>query len=219
VAGVEGLLSSNFSLSVQSYLKNYPSIVVYNRDKLYPTDPDFVSGTGRAYGGEVLTRFRSAGFDAYLSYSLAWTRVTNGGVTYPPRYDRRHTINLLGVVHPLRDVDVAVRWEFGTGYPFTQSAGYYDRLLFEGIGSELSIGEAGKAYSVLGNKNAARLPAYYRVDASVTHHFLLSPFRGSVGASVANLTDRKNILSYDRKTGRRINMLDFFPSATLKVEF
>ena len=219
VAGVEGLLSSNLSLSVQSYLKNYTSIVVYNRDKLYPTDPDFVNGTGRAYGGEILARFRSAVLDAYLSYALAWTRVTNGGVTYPPRYDRRHTINLLGVVHPLRDVDVAVRWEFGTGYPFTQSAGYYDRLLFEGIGNGQPVEESGNRYAVLGEKNAARLPAYYRIDASVTYHFVLSPFRGSVGASVANLTDRKNILSYDRKTGQRINMLDFFPSATVKVEF
>ena len=81
------------------------------------------------------------------------------------------------------------------------------------------IGESGQPYSILEEKNAARLPAYYRIDASATYHFVLSPFRGSVGASFANLTDRKNILSYDRKTGQRINMLDFFPSATLKMEF
>lgn len=219
VFGVEGLPASNFSLSVQTYLKNYPSLVVYNREKLYPTDPDFINGTGKAYGTEFLARFNLSVVEAYLSYSLAWSRVTNDGLTYPPRYDRRHTINLLGVVHPLRDVDVAVRWEFGSGYPYTQSAGYYDRLLFGGIGNGQLIGESGQPYSILEEKNAARLPAYYRIDASATYHFVLSPFRGSVGASFANLTDRKNILSYDRKTGQRINMLDFFPSATLKMEF
>jgi hypothetical protein len=74
-------------------------------------------------------------------------------------------------------------------------------------------------YSILGDKNAARLPAYYRIDASITYHFAVSPVRGSVGVNVANVTDRKNILFYDRKTGQRINMLDFFPSATLKVEY
>lgn len=219
VFGLEGLLASNFSLGVQSYLKNYPSLVVYNREKLYPTDPDFINGTGRAYGAELLARFSASAFEGYLSYSLAWTHVTNGGLMYPPRYDRRHSINLLGVVHPLRDVDVAVRWEFGSGYPYTQSAGYYDRLLFEGIGNGQPVEESGKPYSILGEKNAARLPVYYRIDASITYHFVLSPVRGSVGASFANLTDRKNILSYDRMTGQRINMLDFFPSATLKVEF
>jgi hypothetical protein len=123
------------------------------------------------------------------------------------------------VFHPIENLDISVRWDFGTGFPFTQTIGYYDRLLFGNIGGGSLYGETGVPYSILGEKNAARLPAYYRIDVSATYHFELSPLRGSVGISAANLTNRKNILLYDRKTGQQITMLDFFPSATFRVEY
>jgi hypothetical protein len=91
--------------------------------------------------------------------------------------------------------------------------------MFGNIGGEMTNGETGLPYSVLGEKNAARLPAYYRIDGSMTYHFAIDVIRGSVGVNVANMTNRKNILFYDRKTAQRINMLDFFPSATLRVEY
>jgi outer membrane cobalamin receptor len=218
VFGIEGLLSTSFTLDLQTYYKYYPSLVLYNREKFFSTDPDYINGTGKSYGAELLARFGVPLADLYLSYSLGWTNVTTGGFTYSPRYDRRHTINALGVFHPLENIDISVRWEFGTGYPYTQTLGYYDRLLFGNIGGGPLYGETGIPYSILGDKNAARLPAYYRIDASATYHFAVPPIRGSFGISAANLTNRKNILFYDRKTGQTIYMLDFFPSATLKLE-
>ncbi len=219
VVGFEGLLTDVLSIDVQAYYKNYPSLVLYNREKSFPEDPDYINGKGRAYGGELLMRFASPLLDVYASYALGWTQVTTGGFTYAPRYDRRHTVNALGVLHPINNLDVAIRWEFGSGYPFTQTIGYYDRLLLGSLGSGAWYGEMGLPYSILGEKNAARLPDYYRIDASVTYHFTFDPLRGSIGLNVANLTNRKNILFYDRKTGQRVHMLDFFPSATLRVEY
>lgn len=219
VAGVEGLLTDVLSIDLQAYYKNYPSIVLYNREKYFPEDPDYINGTGKAYGGELLARFASSLLDLYASYALGWTQVTTGGFVYAPRYDRRHTVNTLGVLHPLNNLDIAIRWEFGSGYPFTQTIGYYDRLLLGNLGSGPWYGEMGIPYSILGEKNAARLPDYYRIDASVTYHFTFEPLRGSIGLNLANLTNRKNILYYDRKTGQRVHMLDFFPSASLRVEY
>jgi hypothetical protein len=218
VLGAEGILSPGFTLGVQSYYKRYSSLVLYNREKFFPTDPDYINGTGKAYGAEALARFGSSLVDVFLAYSFGWTQVTSSGLTYSPRYDRRHTINLLGVIHPLEAMDVALRWEYGSGYPFTQTVGYYDRMLFGNIGGGQLYGETGVPYSILGPKNAARLPAYYRIDGSITYRFEFHLVRGSVGVSVANLTNRRNILFYDRTTGQQITMLDFFPSATLKLE-
>jgi hypothetical protein len=218
VLGVEGILSANLTLGVQSYYKRYASLVLYNREKYFPTDPDYINGTGKAYGAEALARFGSSLVDVFLAYSFGWTQVTSSGLTYSPRYDRRHTINLLGVIHPLEVMDIALRWEYGSGYPFTQTVGYYDRMLFGNIGGGQLYGETGVPYSILGPKNAARLPAYYRIDGSITYRFEFNLVRGSVGVSVANLTNRRNILFYDRTTGQQITMLDFFPSATLKLE-
>ena len=219
VLGLDGILSRRVTLGIQGYYKRYTRLVLYNRNKLFPGDPDFINGTGRAYGSELLTRFSSSLLDLYFSYTLGWTNVSNEGITYSPRYDRRHTVNALGIVHPVRDLDIALRWEFGSGYPFTQTAGYYDRLSLANIGEGELYGETGSPYSILGEKNAARLPGYYRIDAGITYHFMVNPFKGSVGLDVSNLTNRKNILFYDRKTGQEITMLDFFPSATLKLEF
>ncbi len=197
VVGVEGILSDRFSLGAQLYYKHYPSLVLYNREKFFPTDPDYLNGTGKASGVEFLARFGSSFADLYLAYSLGRTSVTSSGLTYAPRYDRRHTINALGVFHPLENLEVSVRWEFGTGFPYTQTVGYYDRLLLGGIGgAEQFTGESGLPYSILGEKNAVRLPTYYRIDASVTYRFAVSNFRGSLGISVANMTNRKNILFY-----------------------
>lgn len=218
VAGIEGFLSASLSIDVQSYFKYFSSLVLYNRDKRFPADPDYINGTGKAFGGEVLARYGSPSADLYLAYSIGKTTVTSNGFTYSPRYDRRHTINALGVFHPLANLDVTFRWEFGTGYPFTQTIGYYDRLLLGNLGGNAG-GETGVPYSILGEKNAARLPTYYRIDAGATYHFSIPPLRGSVGISIANLTNRKNILFYDRKTGQTIYMLDFFPSANFKLEY
>lgn len=218
VIGLEGFLSSALSLDLQSYIKFFSSLVLYNRDKLFPTDPDYINGTGKAYGAELLARYASTVVDLSLAYAIASTRVTSNGFTYAPRYDRRHTINALGVFHPLTNLDVTFRWEFGTGYPFTQTIGYYDRLLLGNLGGNFG-GETGVPYSILGAKNAARLPTYYRIDAGATYHFLIPPLRGSVGVSIANLTNRKNILFYDRKTAQTLYMLDFFPSAHFTLEY
>lgn len=219
VLGLEGLLTDDLSMDLQAYYKHYPSLVLYNREKYFPEDPDYINGKGKAYGAELLARFGSSLLDVYASYSIGWTQVTTGGFTYAPRYDRRHSVNTLGVLHPLANLDVAIRWEFGSGYPFTQTIGYYDRLLLSGLGSGPWYGETGLPYSILGEKNAARLPDYYRLDASVTYHFTFEPLRGSIGLNLANFTNRKNILFYDRKTGQKVYMLDFFPSATLRIEY
>ncbi len=218
VAGLEGNLSRNLSTSFQTYYKYYSSLVLYNRDKVDALDPDYIGGKGEAYGLESLVRYSASLLDLYAAYTLGWTSVTASGVTYYPRYDRRHTVNLLTVIHALDRMDVTFRWEFGSGFPFTQTMGYYDRLGLTDLFRGTSVGETGKPYAVLGNKDAARLPDYHRLDASVTYRFTLRPITGNVGINIVNLYDHKNIFYFDRKTGQEIDMLPFFPTATLTIE-
>lgn len=219
VLGIEGNVMRELSASVQAYYKHYGSLVTYNRDKIDARDPDYVNGTGRAYGLETLIRYGVSIFDFYAAYTLGWTTVTTNNFTYYPRYDRRHTLNMLAVARPLEGLEAALRWEVGSGFPFTQTVGYYDRLLLGGIFDGSFVGETGKPYALLGEKNAARLPTYHRLDVSVTYRFTLGPVKGSVGFSVINVYDRRNIFYFDRKTGQRVDMLPFFPSATLNVEY
>jgi hypothetical protein len=218
VIGLEGELPFAAMASVQYYFKDYRSIALYNREKVYPTDPEYVAGTGQSYGIESLIRFASTPVDLYLAYTLAWTSVSSNGFTYSPRYDRRHSINLMAIFHPLRSVDVSLRWEFGSGYPFTQNAGDYDRLTFPNIGGDDYYLETGEGYTTLGPKNAARLPAYHRLDMSATYRFSIGPVNGNAGFVLINVYDRKNPFYVDRKTGQVTYMISFYPSATITLE-
>ncbi len=71
----------------------------------------------------------------------------------------------------------------------------------------------------LGAKNAARLPAYHRLDMGLSYRLTLGALRGTLGVSVVNLYNAKNILYYDRFTRKTDYMTPFFPTASLAVEF
>jgi hypothetical protein len=219
VLGLEGNILPSLSTNVQAYYKYYSSLVTYNRDKVDALDPDYVGGTGEAYGAEALIRYGSKLADLYAAYTLGWTTISSGGLTYYPRYDRRHTLNLLAVLHAAEAFDVTFRWELGSGFPFTQTVGYYDRLSFGDLFRGSSFGETGKPYAVLGGKNDARLPTYHRLDASATYRFKLKPIAGTLGVHIVNVYDHKNVFYFDRKTGQQIDMLPFFPTATLSIEY
>lgn len=168
---------------------------------------------------EALVRYGIPLVDLYAAYTLGWTIVNANGFEYPPRHDRRHTLNLLSVLHMTRDIDFTLRWEFGSGFPFTQTIGYYDRLTLDDVFDGGYAEETGEPYSILGQKNAARLPTYHRLDLSLSYRFLLGPLKGTAGMHVINVYNRKNLFYFDRKTGQRTNMLSFFPSATLNLEY
>jgi len=219
VAGIEGNVLPSLSTNLQAYYKSYGRLVTYNREKVDAQDPDYVGGKGKAYGVESLIRYGTRAVDVYLAYTLGWTSITANNFTYYPRYDRRHTLNVLSVFHPMENLDVTLRWEIGSGFPFTQTVGYYDRLSLSDIFRGSSLGETGKPYAILGAKNDARLPAYHRLDLSGTYRFILKPISGTVGIHIVNLYNRKNVFYFDRKTGQQINMLPFFPTATLSIEY
>lgn len=220
VLGIDGSPIPNLSTSVQGYYKHYSSLVSYNRDKVDATERDYINSTGKSYGAEALVRFSNPLLDLYCAYTLSWVKVNLNGFIYPPRYDRRHSLNLLASIHPLQGLDVSFRWEFGSGFPFTQALGFYDRLRLGDLYPNPFVTETGQPYMVLGAKNAARLPAYHRLDASIAYRVNLFSFiRSSIGINIINVYDRKNLFYFDRRTGQRINMLEFYPTANLTLEF
>ncbi|MBI4429517.1 MAG: TonB-dependent receptor [Ignavibacteriales bacterium] len=220
VAGIEGNLTPTLSTNLQAYYKTYNPIAAYNRNKLTVNEPLVLGGTGKSYGVELLVRLGTPLLDLYSAYTLSWTRIDLNGLVYPPRYDRRHILNLLGSLHLAQGLDVFVRWEFGSGLPFTQSVGYYDRLLLSDLERDPGINETGESFALYGPKNAARLPPYHRLDAGLFYQLKVFSFlRGSAGISVINVYGRRNIFYFDRSTGQRVDMLGLFPSADLKLEF
>ncbi|MDH7514730.1 MAG: TonB-dependent receptor [Bacteroidota bacterium] len=215
VPKVEGV-----NYNIQAYLKSMTNLVEYNRDKVDASDPDFTSARGKSYGLEVFIERRHPVWYGWASYSLGYTERLVGDFHYSPRYDRRHNLNLILGFKPAVGWDVNFRWEFGSGLPFTQIMGFYDRLLFGGIFEGKGyIDEKGVPYTILGEKNRGRLPAYHRLDISVSKSFTLGMVRLFVEGSILNVYDRKNMFYFNQTTGERIDMLPLLPTLNLKVEF
>jgi hypothetical protein len=219
VVGLSGNLSEQTSLNLEGYIKNYNSLVVFNRDKVDPTDPDYVQGTGKSSGVELMLRSKVDWIDLYLAYSLSWARVDNQGLTYYPRYDRRHHLNLMAIGRLAKGLSVTLRWEYGSGFPFSQTVGYFDQLsLGNALPGQFEV-ENGSPYLMLGAKNAARLPAYHRLDADLAYDVTIMGFNASLGIDILNVYDNKNFFYFDRKIGQSINMLPFYPSASLTIKY
>ena len=218
-AGIDGNILPELSLDLQIYYKDYRSLVVYNRDKIDMFDPDYINARGGSYGAEVLLRYAIPIVDFYATYSLSKTSISSQGLRYPPSYDRRHTINALSDVHIFENFDASIRWEYGSGYPFTQSIGYYDRLPLTEFYDQNFAFQSGAPYISLGEKNSGRLPQYHRLDLGFRYRFDILCFRGKAGISIINVYDRQNILYFNRTSGQQVNMIPFLPTATFELEY
>lgn len=219
VLGVGGSIAARLGMDIQAYHKIFGSLVTYNANKLVSTDPDYISGSGRASGAEASLRYEHPNVDVLVAYGLSTTEVSQPGLTYQPRYDRRHSLKLLGVYRVLAGLDVSVRWDYGSGLPFTPSVASYNRPTFADYLRDPRTVELGKPYLALGPKNSFRLPDFHRMDIATTYRMGLGPIHIALGVSVTNVYDRKNVFYYDRRNGRRVNSLSFFPSVMLTVEY
>jgi hypothetical protein len=114
----------------------------------------------------------------------------------------------------------SVRWNFGSPFPFTQSAGYYEQLTFNnGIGTDLNS-QNGNLSTIFGSLNEGRLSSYHRLDLSIqrTYSFQHNT-KLEVSAGVTNAYDRNNIFYINRFTAEKIYQLPILPNLGMTFSF
>ena len=115
---------------------------------------------------------------------------------------------------------IDLRWNFGSGFPFTQTQGYYENIDFsDGISTDVtqSNDEVEVLYS---NFNRGRMPSYHRLDFSIKKTFKLSDYNIIESVlSVSNLYDRNNIFYYNQLTDSRIDQFPILPTLSLNWQF
>ena len=113
-----------------------------------------------------------------------------------------------------------MRWNYGSGFPFTETQGYYENINFEdGINTDItqSNGDLGIYYA---DYNRGQMPDYHRLDVSIKKKITFS--KNSIMETtlgISNLYDRANIFYYDQLTDSRINQLPFMPSIGVTWQF
>lgn len=237
VLGAEIDLMKQVSLNIEGYYKIFNQLTNLNRNKIYDEDKnpeqpallkeDFILEKGDAYGVDFTLKYDQQHFYFWAVYSYAFVNryyedIDSVMQHYYPHFDRRHNVNLVGTYRIGKKLtwEFSARWNFGSGFPFTQTQGYYEKTKFdEGIYSDYttSNGELGIIYAEL---NEGRLPAYHRLDLNVKKRFNLSEnSKIDVDFSLINVYDRQNVFYQDRLTGEIIYQLPIMPSLGVTWSF
>jgi len=223
IAGLEIDVGKNVELNIEPYLKDFTQLINLNRNKLTPQDPDFAVETGAAYGVDFSVKYETP--DLYLWGTYSWGNVNrdDGEQVFPTIFDRRHNVNLLGTYKFGADQswEASVRWNMGSGFPFTLTQGFYTFNTFEdGISTDVLTDNPDLGIIFDETRNAGRLPYYHRLDASVKKVINFSKYaKLELVASVTNAYDRDNIFFFDRVRFERQDQLPILPSLGATFSF
>ena len=211
ILGLEYDPISQISINLEGYFKNFSQLISVNRYKMFDTDDEFIWEKGRAYGGDVTVKYDNKGFYVWLVYSLGWVKRTDGVVDYYPHFDRRHNVNLLVsyAFGKRRSWQIDARWNFGSGFPFTQTQAYYPHYMPTNIDDDY-VGGNEDLYFMLADLNQARLPHYHRLDIGAKKKFHIGERNTlELSLSFSNVYNYRNVFYVNRISNEVIYQLPF----------
>ncbi len=232
VAGFEFDLFKFFNLNVEAYVKNFNQLTNINRDKIYPNTveyqskpefqrEDYIIEEGTAKGIDFALKYDHKNIYIWTTYSLGFVDRYDGVRQYNPHFDRRHNVNIVTAYKfgKNNSWEFDMRWNLGSGFPFTQTQGFYEKIKFENIYDDYtqSNGELGVIYAEL---NKARLPWYHRMDVSIKKFWEFNEFNrleATLGAT--NIYNRENLFYFDRVSNEIRYQLPFIPTLGMTFTF
>ena len=223
IGGFEIDLTNRIQLNVEPYYKGFTQLIVLNRNKLTSLDPDFVTETGEAYGLDLSVKYETPDLYLWLTYSQGYVKRDDGQQVYPTIFDRRHNVNALVTYNfgTENEWEASARWNMGSGFPFTQTQGFYQDYPFNNsLSSDINQanGELGVIFDE--KRNGGRLPYYHRLDLSLKRSFEFGKYtKLDLIASATNAYDRDNIFYFDRVDYERIDQLPIIPSLGIDFKF
>ena len=211
ILGLEYDPINPLSINIEGYYKNFSQLISANRYKMLESDNEFIWEKGNAYGGDISVKYEQKGVYLWFVYSLGWVKRDDGKITYFPHFDRRHNINLVASYSfgKRRSWEINCRWNFGTGFPFTQTQAYYPHYDPTHINDDY-VNSNEDVYFLLADLNQARLPSYHRLDLGAKKKFFLGPRHTlELYLSMTNIYNYKNVFYVNRTTNDIVYQLPF----------
>ena len=232
IFGFEFDLNRSISLNTEGYYKGFTQLTNTNRNKIYPDNGDFsaepdvlkkdyIIETGDAYGVDFSLKYTSTHLNVWAIYSLSKVNRWDGIIEYNPVFDRRHNVNLVTAYIFGKNLnwEFNARWNFGSGFPFTQTQGFYEGLSFSSIDQNPTTAN-GTLEIAYAEFNKGRLPYYHRLDLTLKRTFVLGKNTElELSASVTNAYNRENIFYLNRVTGDKVYQLPLLPSFGMSFTF
>ncbi len=184
---------NQFYLGIEAFYKNVDG--VSTRTQGFQNENQFNGDLGRndligsyeVKGVEFLINQQGENYSAWMSYTYNKNYYTYDSIVpsvFPNNLDVRHTLTLAGT-YTIGNLKLGMGLNYRTGRPYTEPV--------EDSSLDTTFFPARINFKA---PNSSRLPEYFRMDASATYGFSLSPrVKAKAGVSLLNLTDRTNILN------------------------
>ena len=175
--------NSGWLIDAKGYYKTVDGITTQSQS--FTTKYEFAKEKGSydAYGFEFLCRKTFGNFNSWLSYSYlnnTYTFETLEDIIFPSNFDITHSITI-GTTFSDTSWNISAGLNYRTGNPTTIPL----------AGNEIVDNDVN--YDVA---NRERLLDYLRIDASAIYKFKINKtFRSEIGASVWNISNRKNAIN------------------------
>lgn len=234
--GVEAFVGRHdeWFVALEGYYRRFDGLSVRNwADDPEDPDDDLLVGEGRSYGADLIVRRDVGEITGWISISLLKARRTfpdtGAGleaapiIEYPPVFDRRLDVDLvLRRALPL-EIEAGLRWNFGTGLPYTRPLGAFEIYRAQMI--DLLVDPTYATGIVYGPRNGERYPVRHRMDISFRKTWEKGWGRITPHVSIVNVYNRKNVLFYSFnfrhetpvRTGS--SMIPILPTIGVEVSF
>lgn len=226
VAGVEVEVLPGMKATLEGWYKDFQQVTNINRRRQFPEEDRFIAETGEAYGGDFILKYERRRLYLYGTYGYAKVTRDDGVQTYNPVFDRRHNVNAVANYHfgELRGDktntkrgdkwEFGLRWNLGSGFPFTQTQGFFPKINFNDDGAQSEYVTQNPELGILlaDDLNGGRLPYYHRLDLMIKRRWLFGEYLMlEVNANAVNVYDRNNIFYFDRVRNARVDQLPIMP--------
>jgi hypothetical protein len=154
-------------------------------------ETEVIGTKGKSYGVEFLVKKLTGKLNGWISYS--WSRILlkttsllegeiiNKGAYYPANYDKPHDLSIISNYRFSHRFSISLNTTYSTGRPITIPVGLFNY--------------GGSARTLYADRNAYRIPDYYRADFSMNiegNHKVNQLTHNSWSIGVYNLTGRRN---------------------------
>lgn len=156
------LKKNTYEASVEAYYKWMQNSIDFKDHAQLLLNPQLEGelrfGEARAYGLEFMVKKQEGKLTGWVSYTLARAErkieSINNGNWYKTKYDKLHDVSVVASYELSKRMQLGMTWVFGTGQAVTMPTG---RMQY-----------ANMLVPVYSDRNAARMPAYHRMDLGLT---------------------------------------------------
>jgi len=213
-----------FAASIEGYYKIMRNLVDY-RDEYYlqlPTEmwnAQLCSGKGTAKGIDFKIEKLFGKLTGHIAYSLAWSDRTfpdkNNGLTFPARFDNRHTVNILVNWNISKKVSLNAAWTGHSGNRFTLLPQVWDAPEF----GNSYVGDESPLKTRINNY---QLPFYHRLDLSCTvrnkrGYWTFSLFNAYCHMNTVAI--RRTYTNSNRPVFQKVKLFPIIPSISYTWQF